>query len=188
MSVERRDSALIDALEDVPTKPWAGTAWRVVRDGRDPLTCSASGGRWDDETFDVLYTSCAKEGAIAERAYHLQKGQPIIPSRVAYRLYELSLSLGAVIDLSAADRLTALGVDMDRYGQLSYEERMGEYPRTQEVAETAHFLDCSGLIVPSARWACANIVVFCDRVSPEAMETVADHGLIDWTAWRVANA
>ncbi|WP_352778115.1 RES family NAD+ phosphorylase [Mesorhizobium sp. M0174] len=57
------------------------------------------------------------------------------------------------------------------------------YPRSQDIAETAHFLEFDGLIVPSARLACMNVILFCDRVPPEAMEAVTDHGLIDWANW-----
>lgn len=29
-----------------------------------------------------------------------------------------------------------------------------------------HFLDCDGLLIPNARWTCANLVVFGDRNHP----------------------
>jgi hypothetical protein len=66
MSRTGRDSRLIDALEALPARRLTETVWRVVREGRDPCNCNASGGRWDDETFDVLYTSRERDGAIAE--------------------------------------------------------------------------------------------------------------------------
>ena len=182
-----RDSRLIDALETRTPVGFDGTLWRVVRETRDPTQCSASGGRWDDETFEVLYAAEAREGAIAELYFHLKRGQPVFPSRLRYRLHELHLSLTGLLDLSAAEALTDLGVDMARFGQLSYQERQVEYPRTQEVAEVAHFLDFSGVIVPSARWDCRNVVVFCDRMNPDDIEVVADHERIDWIAWEAAH-
>ena len=42
-----------------------GTAWRSVRGGQDPLVCGRPGGRWDDGTLGVLYTSETREGALA---------------------------------------------------------------------------------------------------------------------------
>lgn len=178
-----RDSRLIDALEGLPRKRIDGVAWRVVREGRDPLQCSASGGRWDDGTFDVLYTSREQDGAISEMFFHLLRGQPIFPSKVRYSLFELNIVADELMALSMND-LTALGLDATKFGQLAYNERTHEYPRTQDVAETAHFLDCDGLIVPSARWSCDNIVLFCDRLKPGAIEVVRDHGNIDWKAWQ----
>jgi hypothetical protein len=181
-----RDNRLIDLLEVIPHAPFEGTVWRVVREGRDPLQCSASGGRWDDGSFDVLYTSRASDGAVAEMYFHLLRGQPVFPSRVRYGLYELTVSLSDVMTLRMAD-LDAAGVDPQRFGQLSYQERMQEYPRSQEIAEVSHFLDCDGLLVPNARWECTNLVLFCDRLRPDAMEVVQDHGIIDWGTWAKAN-
>ena len=79
-----RDSHLLDAVDALPFAPLDRQAWRVVRDGPDPTLCSASGGRWDDGTFDVLYTSTMADGALAEMFFHLSKGQPVFPSRVTY--------------------------------------------------------------------------------------------------------
>ncbi len=182
-----RDNRLIDALEALTPVEFDGPLWRVVRDMRDPTQCSASGGRWDDESFEVLYSSQARDGAIAELHFHLKRGQPIFPSRVRYRLHQLRLRLSGLLDLSAPDALADLGVDMARYGQLSYQERHAEYPRTQEIAEVAHFLEFSGVVVPNARWACRNVVVFCDRLGPDAIDVVGDHGLVDWIAWETAH-
>jgi len=187
MHTPRRDNTLIDAVENLSAVPFSGTLWRVVREGRDPCASSKAGGRWDDTTFDVLYTSRERDGAIAELHFHLSRGQPVFPSKVRYFLYELRAELESVVDLSHRNLLSSLGVNMARFGQLSYFERTGEYPRTQEVAEVAHFLDHQGIIVPSARWDCNNAVLFYDHVRPGAVEVAKEHGLIDWTGWIAAN-
>ncbi len=187
MKSELRDNGLIDALEILPHTPLEATVWRVVREGRDPCQCSASGGRWDDGTFDVLYTSLDRDGAIAEMYFHLLRGQPIVPSKVRFSLHELRVELSGTLHLPTLPDLAALGLDTSRYGQLSYDERVQEYPRTQEIAEVAHFLDCDGLGVPNARWPCTNLVLFCDRLGPGAVEAVKDHGLVDWTKWQMVN-
>lgn len=182
-SSKRRDLALIDAIEAIAPTPFSGTVWRVVREGRDPLEGRASGGRWDDGTFDVLYTSLEREGALAEMYFHLRRGQPIFPSRVRYELYELSLSLERALKLLDLAALGSLGVTPEAFGRLSYEERVSEYPRTQDIAEVAHFLEFDGLLVPSARRDCLNAVVFCERCAPSQKEVLVSHGLIDWAAW-----
>lgn len=178
-----RDNALLDALEAAESQAYHGAAWRVSRAGRDPLQCSSAGGRWDDRSFDVLYTALERDGAIAELHYHLSRGQPVIPSRVDYRLYELGVALPRVLTLPTLGHLEALGYDIGRFGQLSYDDLHTEYPRTQDIAEAAHFLDYGGLLVPSARWDGRNLVVFCDQVAPDAMEVARDHGAVDWLAW-----
>jgi hypothetical protein len=181
-----RDNGLLDAIDALLASPFDGVIWRIVRDGRDPLQCSAVGGRWDDRTFDVLYTSMTADGAAAEMYFHLSRGQPVIPSLVRYRLFELRVSLSASLRFATVDDLAALGLPAASFGQLSYFERQAEYPRSQEIAEIAFFLGRDGLIVPSARSNAANVVVYCDRIAPAALEVVGDKGLITWDAWRRA--
>ena len=183
----RRDHTLIDAIEEHASVEFDDPVWRVVRDGRDPTQCSSSGGRWDDGTFDVLYTAAEREGAVAEMYFHLKRGQPIFPSQARYRLHELSASLKRALKLIDLDALSALGVDTSRYGQLSYQEREAEYPRCQDVAEVAHFLGFDGLIVPNARWDCKNVVVYCDQVAQGSVDMSSDLGLVDWAKWEDAN-
>ena len=177
-----RDSSLIDALDQHPRVKFEGTVWRVVREGRDPMQFGRSGGRWDDTTFDVLYTSLEREGAIAEMYFHLLRGQPVFPSKVRFTLHQLHVSLSDAVRFDDLSGLASLGLDQSRYGQLSYNERNTEYPRSQEIAEVAFFLDADGLIVPSARHLCLNLIAFGDRLPPGSVEQVKDHGLIDWSA------
>ena len=179
-----RDSRLLDAVEALPTQAFSGPVYRVVRDGRDPIQCSAVGGRWDDRSFDVLYTSTRADGALAEMYFHLSRGQPVIPSQVRYRLFELRANLSACARIESHDELVALGLKAGTFGQLSYTEREQEYPRTQEIAEAAHFHGRDGLWVPSARSEHPNVVVFCDTAGPDAREAVLDRGIIEWEGWR----
>lgn len=176
---KRRDNNLIDAIEAIDPIEYSGTVWRVVRDGRDPLQCSRSGGRWDDGTFDVLFTSEKKEGAIEEMRFHLLRGQPVIPSQM-YRVFEIDLALERSLRLLDLDALAKVGLDVSRFGQLSYQEREAEYPRSQDIGEVAHFLDYDGLVVPSARFECLNVVAFCELLSPEAAVACQDHGEVEW--------
>ena len=179
-----RDSHLLDALENLPSEVFAGRAWRVVRDGRDPVQCSAVGGRWDDRSFDVLYTSTMADGAIAAMYFHVARGQPVIPSQVRYRLFELDVRLASCLRFASLDALISCGLQTATFGQLSHAEREQEYPRTQEIAEAAYFLGRDGLIAPSARAECPNLIIFCDQAGAGAFNVVEDHGLIDWGIWR----
>jgi RES domain-containing protein len=180
MARPRRDPDLIDALEAMAPVAFRGTVWRVVRDGRDPLRCSASGGRWDDGRFDVLYTSQSPQGAVAELHFHLMRGQPVMPSQVRYRLFELEIVLERALHSADLDALAAVGLRTDLFGRLSWADKAAECPRSQDIAEVAHFLDCHGLIVPSARSATHNVVVFCDRVPALRDADCKDRGLVDW--------
>nr|WP_306265661.1 RES family NAD+ phosphorylase [Pararhizobium sp. IMCC3301] len=177
---KRRDSAVIDAIEGVEPLAFHGTVWRVTRAGRNPTQCSRSGGRWDDGTFDVLYTSAARRGAISELKFHIMRGQPVFPSLVSYRLFEIEIAMDRALKLLDLEALAKVGLDTSRYGQLSYHDRQVEYPRSQDIGEVAHFLEYDGLVVPSARHDCLNVIVFCDRVSPHSVSVKTDHGAVNW--------
>ena len=181
-----RDNRLLDALEALPVEPFKGTVWRVVKEGRDPCRCSSAGNRWDNGEFEVLYTSRTREGAIAEMYFHLNRGQPVFPSKLRYSLFEIKVMLNGVYDLSDRAVLQSMGMDMGRFGQLSYADKQVEYPGCQQIGDAAHFLgssesgDASGIIVPNARYDCSNLVIFCDHTNPGDFGVAANHGLIVW--------
>lgn len=179
-----RDQRLLDALEVVTQEPYSGTVWRSVRQGRDPLTCWRSGGRWDDKTFDVLYTSETRTAAIEERRFHIYQGQPIPPSQVAYELFELRVSLERAIVFDSLNELSAVGLDVSGYGQASYFEKDREYPRSQEIAEACYFLGADGIVAPSARDSSSrNVIIFCEQNTNIYVSVVNNHGVIDWSKY-----
>ena len=148
MSSKIRDQALLDALERKEQAPFSGTVWRSVREGRSPSECWRAGGRWDDRSFDVLYTSETREGAVEERRFHLFRGQPIPPSKVRYELFELHVRLSAAISFETLESLHAIGMNTSAYGRASYADKETEYPGSQEVAEACFFLGADGILVP----------------------------------------
>ena len=177
-----RDQSLLDLIEALPSAPFEGTVWRSVRAGHDLLVCGRPGGRWDDGTLDVLYTSETREAAVAERRFHLYQGQPFPPSRVRYELFELWVSLKSVIRFASIEALVDVGLRAEGYGLLSYVEREREYPRSQEVAEACAFLGADGMRVPSARDVTqSNLIVFCEQPTGIEKRTVRSHGLVDFT-------
>ena len=181
-----RDRALIDTLEQLETQSFEGRVWRIARENRDPTLFFGGGNRWDDGTFDVLYTSLLREGALAEMRFHLGRGQPVIPSKIQYRLHELEIKVDGVLDLTEAELLSRIGIDMSNFGRLPYLERQGEYEACQRVAEAVHFLgsnaldDPSAIRVPSSRHESHNMVLIADYVGSEAVKHVKDHGVVDW--------
>ena len=181
-----RPKALLDAIEAENPVPFIGRVWRVVTDGFDPLRPSRAGGRWDDGSFDVLYTSESRDGALAESWFHAAKGQPIIPSKVAKRLYQIEAELERVLDLSGDGKLASLGVNMAAYGRLSYIQRAEEYPALQEIGEAAFFYEYQAVIAPSARWPGANVVIMTERVALTQLAIVDDEA-VDLRAWALAN-
>ena len=56
-----------------------------------------------------------------------------------------------------------------------------DYPATQAIAAAAHFLEFDGLIVPNARFDCANLVILLER-APGL--TLIETQPVDWDRWR----
>jgi RES domain-containing protein len=170
-----RDLALLDALDSLPREEFEGTAWRIVRKGRDPLQGSPSGARWDPGTFDVLYAALERDGALSEIHFHLSR-QPVFPSNTRFFLVEMLVRVRHVLRLPDMAALEKFGIDRVRFPEL-------QYARSQEIGDGAQFLGFSGLIVPSARWGGLNLVLFTDQLSPDAL-SMQSKEVIDWSVWR----
>ncbi len=176
-----REQELLDSLELLQQKPFTGTVWRSVRQGYRADRCSRSGGRWDDRSFDVLYTSLTRSGAIEERRFHLYRGQPIPPSKVHYELFTLKIQLQRALVFETLADLQQVGLKTEHYGTAFYAERNVEYPRSQAIAEAAYFLGADGILVPSARDSSLNVVVFCEQETPPEIGEPQAEGQIDWS-------
>ena len=172
-----RDIGLLDTIDVFKREPFSGPVWRVVREGRDPILGGPSRSRWCNGSFDVLYTSLEQNGAIAE-IYAFLSLQPVFPSKVRWNVHKLAVSAAKTLRIADLPSLAELGVDPARFQDRGYD-------RTREIADAAYFLGFDGLIVPSARWACQNLVLFTDRVPPENIEIAESAGNpIAWEAWR----
>jgi hypothetical protein len=170
-----RDPALLDALDAFDRVRLTEETWRVVRAGRDPLQGSASGGRWDPTSFDVLYTSLNLDGAVAEVHFHLSR-QPVFPSKIKYDLHRIRVRAARALRLSNLDVMIPLGVDPARYREILYEP-------TQAIADAACFLGFDSIIAPNARWSSDNLILFTDQIEPADLEVI-ESSEIDWTEWR----
>lgn len=180
--VRRRplDDRLLDLVGAIQGQLFDGTMWRVVRKGRDVLDGSRGSGRWNSADMSVLYGAANSDGAIAEINFHLSRGQSVFPSRMRHDVFELAVKAQQTLVLADMDQLRQLGVDDRRYRELLY-------TRTQEIGAAAAFLGFDGLIVPSARWNCQNIILFLDSINLEEIRTIATQP-VDWPAWRRSNS
>lgn len=173
------DRLLLDALDAVAPVPFESEVWRVARTGRPALQGSTAAGRWTPEGALVLYTSLDADGALAEIGYRLSL-EPVWPSRLEHTLHALTARTGHTLHLADLAALRPLGVDIARYAGL-------DYRATQAVAAAAHFLEFDGMLVPSARAPCANLVLFLDHLGPDAL-TIRQSRPVDWPAWRARTA
>lgn len=170
-----RDINLLDALDAHAGVSFAGDVWRIVRLERDVLQGYPSRARWDPGTFDVLYTSLAREGALEEIHFHLSR-QPVFPSRLQSILHRITVQTRRTLKLADLQAVAALGIAPAAFASL-------DYSRSQEIADAADFLGFDGIIAPSARWPCQNLVLFSDKFGPDEL-VVAERRPVDWNAWR----
>jgi hypothetical protein len=126
----------------------------------------------------VLYTSLVREGALAEMAYRQRLLDPIPTKPIL--VHTLDIDLKCVIEIDRTN-LARLGIAFGELGS-------ADYARSQEVGDIAYrILGCDGLIVPSARWRCSNLVVIEENLKFNAEVQVVDSEEIDWMAWADAH-
>ncbi len=177
------DPDLLDPLSAFGSERFQGEVFRATRTNADPVAASISGGRWapppDGNTgHSVLYTSLERDGALAEVASFLAQLTPI-PGPRPIKVTRLAVSTARMIRLVRAD-LGTLGVDSARYGERDYD-------RTQKIGAALVFLGFDGLIAPSARWSCDNLMIFADNHALiEKLEAV-DEELVEWREWAQAH-
>ena len=171
------DRLVLDALEKLDPELFDSDVWRVARRGRDPLRGSSANGRWGAPgELEVLYASEARDGALAEVGFRLSL-EPVWPSRIQHQIHALAVKTDRLLRLVDMRELEKLGVDVARYETF-------DYGATQAIAAAAHFLEFDGLLVPSARFACNNLVVFVDRVVPPGQLQLVSSEEVDWEEWR----
>ena len=165
---------LLDRISSFSSESFAGEIFRATRMNLDPIAPSSCGGRWAPRNgCPVLYSSLLPEGALAEIAFHWGMLSPL-PSKPV-KLHRLRAQAKETLRLLRSD-FSALGIDPARYDGTNY-------ARTQEIGAALAFLGYDGLIAPSARWDCDNLMIFTDNLADPARIELIDSEEIDWQAW-----
>lgn len=176
------DQGLVDQLSALAIEQFDGDAFRATGISADPLASSFNGGRWSPPARDgvdvpVLYTSMEWDGALAEVAAYLTLLTPL-PSR-PLKVSQLGVSTTKTLRLARVG-LEDLGVDMARYGER-------DYGQTQRIGAALAFLGLDGLIAPSARWRCDNLMIYQTNHLPTERLEVIEEEQVDWQAWARTN-
>ena len=170
------DSDLLDKLSELSLIELSCDTYRATRNNLDPLAPSTNGGRWMLEgEYSVLYTSLERDGALAELTYHWGMLTPL-PSKPAV-LSRISVGLKSTLHIVQAD-LKSLGVDLD-----DANNRQCEFNKMRRIGAAAAFLDIHGLIVPSVRWDCDNLIIFTDNLHESEELKLVDIEEVDWKQW-----
>lgn len=177
------DQSLVDQLSEFATERVEGEVFRTTGVTADPLAFSHNGGRWapaerDGADVPILYTSVMRDGALAEVVSYLTLFTPLPTSR-PLKVSRLGVSTSKTLRLARVD-LEALGVDMTQYGKR-------DYIRTQHIGAALAFLGLDGLIAPSARWSCDNLMVYqTNHLFAERLEVIGEE-VVDWGEWARVN-
>lgn len=168
------DPDLLDRLDALPKESFDGEAFRATRMSLDPLAASYNGGRWMlRDAAAIVYTSLVREGALAEIAFHWSQLNPRPTKPVV--VHRLRVVAHRTLRLIRAD-LATLGVPDSVYKDVNLS-------RTQEIGAAVEFLGCDGLIAPSARWGCDNLMLFPERMGGDATLELIHSETVDWIAW-----
>ncbi len=168
------DRNLIDRLSALQTETFEGDVYRATRRNLDPATPSTAGGRWSPADGPaVLYTSFQREGALAEISFHWAQFEPR-PAKPAL-IHRLGVRSNRTLRLIRSS-LDGFGIDTKRFEEPNY-------LRTQEIGAAVAFVGCDGLIVPSARRACDNLVLFTDNLAMDIDIRVKETEEVNWQEW-----
>jgi hypothetical protein len=174
------DRELLERLTAFAPVQFNGEVYRATRRELNALAPSVLGGRWmvAGET-PTLYTSTERDGALAEIAYHWGQLVPL-PSKPVV-VHTLGVRTGKTLKLGRAE-LIGLGVDWDQYGSTSREN-------TQSIGAAIAHLGYDGLIAPSARWECDNVMLFMTNHEAQDDSLILRRSEeVDWQKWgRVHN-
>jgi RES domain-containing protein len=165
------EKALIDKLQLLEPEPWSGPVYRHVLGNRDPLLPNTRGARWNPPGVDTLYSSIERATALAEGDY-LIAVQPV-PLRVRRVIHRLRVTLQSVIRLTDTGLLHQLGID-----EIALTDP--DHGTCRKVGHAAAWLEHDGLLVPSARAAGQNLIIFVNNTDAEVevldSEIIADPG------------
>lgn len=164
----------LEYLEGCRQGRFDGSVNRVVWADRSPTQGSnRARGRWNgpDCQFEVLNTSLSAGGADAEfEAFWSLFEQR--PDRRALN-WKLRVRLLRVVELGFED-FRKLGV-----GPTAYRTR--DYSRTQEISEAVNDVGCDGLIAPSARYDCNNLIIYLQNMSRDCVLEEVDSREFLWS-------
>ena len=175
------DQNIVDLLSVRQVRSFDGHVFRATRTNADPTAPSSSGGRWapagePEAGFLVLYTGLERDGAIAEVGSFLADQNPP-PREQPVKVSRLAVTARRTLTLLEAD-LSDLGVSPSKYGER-------DYHRTQQIGAALIFLGHDGLLAPSARWNCQNLMLFADNHALNERLEVVSSEEVGWRAWAV---
>lgn len=143
-----------DVLEQIEPVRFAGHVFRVMINDYPPEKENTVGARWNPKGIAAIYTSSDADLALAEVRYNLgRQPRPVRPDLMLV-LYGIEVEIDEVVDLAkAAQGLTKIGLPISALLSDSWTD-------SQAIGNTVAWLGRGGLLVPSARGAQQNLVIY----------------------------
>lgn len=142
---------LLDLLEGLGSAPFAGEIYRHMFDDYPPSRINTSGARWNPRGVAAIYTSLERETALAEAAHALAV-QPFRP-KVRRTVYRVRVRLNQVVALAQAGILKTVDLSREQI-------ESDDLEACQHIGGAVRWLGSDGMLVPSARCAGTNLVIF----------------------------
>ncbi|MGH9364292.1 MAG: RES family NAD+ phosphorylase [Thermoanaerobaculia bacterium] len=152
------DPAILDVLQGLQPREWRGTVYRHMLANYPPERDNTGGARWNPPRVAARYTSLERETARAEAEYLLSSQHP--RPRALRTLYTIRVRLLSVLDLTSSELL-------DRLGLGNTELKAVSPAACQAIGGAVAWLGHDGLLVPSARYAGTNLVIYPTNTNPQ---------------------
>jgi RES domain-containing protein len=147
-------ATLENILASASKSTWTGSVFRVMLNDFSPERENTVGARWNPPGIQAIYTCLEPSVCIAEIEHHLgQQPRPVRPD-LRRTLYQIEVSLSAVLDLGPLlPALAEIGINQAHL-------HADDMQVSQGIGRLVTWLGCDGLLVPSARKAGHNLVIY----------------------------
>lgn len=160
------------AIAGCRQSPWGGSAWRAHKRKYLPTDPGGSlnvSGRYNrgldqfpaDHVWPALYLSLGPDICLGEILRHITPA--LLPALNGYRLSELTLELGVVLDCRDP---ASMGLTLEDFCDET------DYRLTQAIAMAAIALGAEAILVPSATCLGNNLILFSTNLLPTSRLTV----------------
>jgi RES domain-containing protein len=140
---------------------WRGRAFRVMLNDAPPDRENIRGARWNPPDTAAIYTCLEPSVCIAEVEYNFRRQPAPVKPDLRRTLYEIEVCLASVLDLGPLiPALIGLGIEPTHL-------HAEDMQVSQEIGRLVTWFGHDGLLVPSARKAGNNLVIYPGRAGDE---------------------
>lgn len=169
MLTEREIRDLFGALR---VDPWEGVVYRHMFAGLSPYRENTRGARWNPAGVSAIYSSLARDTALAEANYRLSLESVPLRRDIKRTIYAMSVNLHAVVDLGSIEKLRTFEIDES--------EMQGESLQAcQQLGNQVDWFGYDGLLVPSVRHLGQNLVIYPSHFRADCFLSITSEETLD---------